>query len=87
MLRHEKAGFCIWGKKKAQINSAVTAQLISAFVFATQLVQSLYLPNPKIQASGRLLLLYSPLCIRPGQKLRGQFFSRQDSYINDGQRM
>ena len=37
-----KLDFCICQKKKAQISCAVTAQLISAFVFATQIVQFLF---------------------------------------------
>ena len=40
---------------KAQISCAVTAQLISAFVFAEQIVQSLFFLNPKFQASSLLL--------------------------------
>ena len=47
---------------------AVTAKLISAFVFATQIVQSLYFLNPKFQASRHLLWLYSPVCVGPGRK-------------------
>ena len=50
-------------RKKTQISCAVTAQLISAFVFASQIVQSLYLLNPKFQASSNLLWLYSPICV------------------------
>ena len=38
-------------KTKAQISRAVTAQLISAFVFATRIVQFLLYLNPKFQAS------------------------------------
>ena len=38
-------------KAKTQISCAVTAHLISAFVFATQIVQSLFLSNPIFQAS------------------------------------
>ena len=38
-------------KTKAQISFAVTAKLISVFVFATRIVQSLFFLNPKIQAS------------------------------------
>ena len=37
------------GNTKAQISFAVTAKLISAFVFATRVVQSLYFLNPKFQ--------------------------------------
>ena len=59
--------YCIWAsswenqrfafaKTKPQISCAVTAQLISAFVFATQIVQSLFFQNPKFQASNHFLL-------------------------------
>ena len=44
-----------YAKTKAQISCAVTAQLISAFVFATRIVQSLLFLNPKFQASNMLL--------------------------------
>ena len=44
-----------YAKPKAQISCAVTAQLISAFVFATGIVQSLVFLNPKFQASSLLL--------------------------------
>ena len=64
--RCEKTGFCICQNKDA--DQLVTAKLISAFVFATRIVQSLYFLNPKIQASSHLLLLYSLVCIGPGQK-------------------
>ena len=40
-----------YAKTKAQISFAVTAQLISGFVFATHVVQF----NPKFQASSHLL--------------------------------
>ena len=36
-------------KTKPQISCAVTAKLISAFVFATQIVQFLYFLNPNFQ--------------------------------------
>ena len=44
--RHEKNCFCICENKSANY---VTAQLISAFGFATFKVQSLYFLNPKFQ--------------------------------------
>ena len=43
-----------YAKAKAQIRCTVTAQLIGAFVFATQIV-SCYLLNLKFQASSHLL--------------------------------
>ena len=74
--RHEKTGFFIC-KTKMQINSAVTGQLISAFVFVSWIVQSLYFLflNPKFQASSHLLLLYSLACVGPGRKRRRLVFS------------
>ena len=42
---------CNYAKTKAQISCTVTTQLISAFVFATWIVQSLYFLNPKFQTS------------------------------------
>ena len=42
-------------KTKAQISFAVSAKLISAFVFATRIVQFLFFLNPKFQASSLLL--------------------------------
>ena len=44
-----------YAKTKTQISFAVTAKLISAFVFATRIVQSLYFLNTKLQASSHLL--------------------------------
>ena len=57
-----------YAKTKTQISYAVTAQLISAFVFAIRIVQSYYYLNMKFQASSRLLWLYSPVCVGPGRK-------------------
>ena len=37
-----KLNISAYAKTKAQISSAVTAKLISAFVYATQIVQFLY---------------------------------------------
>ena len=46
-----KPTFFICKKTKVQISCADTAQLISAFVFATKIVQSLCFINLKVQAS------------------------------------
>ena len=51
-----------YAKTTAQIGCAVTAQLISTFVFASQIVQSLYFKNLKFQAASHLLCLYSLVC-------------------------
>ena len=69
-----------YAKTKAQISCAVTAQLISAFVFATRIVQSLYLLNPKFQASSNLLWLYNPGCVGPGRNPRRPVFSERGLY-------
>ena len=54
-----------YAKTKTQINFAVTVKLISAFVFATWIVQSLCFLNPKFVAFSHLLWLYSPVCVGP----------------------
>ena len=59
----------------------VTAKLISAFVFATQIVQFLYFLNLKFQASSHLLWQYSPVCVGPGRKPRRPVFSERGSYV------
>ena len=56
-----------YAKTKAQISFAVIAKLISAFVFATRIVQFLFFLNPKFQASNLLLIVYNPVCDRPGR--------------------
>ena len=53
-----------------QISCTVSAQLISAFVFAIRIVQSIYNLIPKFQASSHLLWLYSLVCVGPGRKPR-----------------
>ena len=65
--RHEKSKVCICENKDAD-QLHVTAKLISAFVFATQIVQSLFFLNMKSRASSYLLWLYSLVCIGPGRK-------------------
>ena len=53
---HKETGFLPMQNKAAQISFAVTAKLISAFVFATQIVQFLYFLNPKFTASNSVLV-------------------------------
>ena len=72
--RHEKTGF--WHMQKQ-----VTAQLISAFVFTTGIVESLFFLDPKFQTSSYLLWLYSPVCVGPGHKPRRPVFSERGSYF------
>ena len=54
-------------KTKTQISFAVTAKLISAFVFATWIVQYLFFLNTKFPASSHLQWLYSLVSVRPDQ--------------------
>ena len=68
-----------YAKTKTQISFAVTVKLISVFVFATRIVQSLYFLNPKFQASNHLMWLYSPACIGSGRKPRRPVFSERGS--------
>ena len=70
-----------YAKTKTQISFAVTAKLISAFVFATRIVQFLFYLNPKFQASSNLLWLYSPVCVRPGRKPRRSVFSQRGYFV------
>ena len=77
--RREKTGFLHMRKTKTQISFAVTAKLISAFVFATRIVQSLYFLSTKFHASSHLLL-YSLVCVGPGRKPRSPVFSERGSY-------
>ena len=71
--------FFAYAKTKTQISFAVTAKLISAFVFATRIVRSLYYINPKFQASSHLLWLYRPACVGPGRNPRRPVFSERGS--------
>ena len=73
-----KPDFCICENKDAD---QLTAKLISAFVFARQIVQSVFYLNPKFQASSHLIGLYSLVCVGPGRKTRRPVFSQQGSYL------
>ena len=77
--RYEKNRLFAYAKTKTQISFAVTAKLISAFVFATRIVQSLYFLNTIFQASSHLVWLYSLVCIGPGRKPRRPVFSKRGS--------
>ena len=73
-----KEDFCLC-KNKGADQLAVTSKLIGAFVLATRIVQILFFPNQKCQASSHLLCLYSSVCVRPGRKPRRLVFSRRSS--------
>ena len=49
----------------------------------TQIVQSFFFINPKLQASRHFLQLYSPVCVGPCQKPQRQVFSQRGSYCRD----
>ena len=72
-----KPDFCICENKDAD---QLRGKLISAFVFATWIVHSLFFLNPKFQACSNLLWLYSPVCVGPGRKSRRLVFSQRGSY-------
>ena len=73
-----KPDFCLGENKGAD-------QLISAFVFATRIVYFLFFLYPQFQASSLLLSLYSPVCVRPGQKSRRPVFSRRGSWLGSNE--
>ena len=60
---------------------AVVAKLISVFVFATLIVQSLYFPNPKFQSFNHLLWLHRRICDGPDRK-PNCWFSHAQAQIN-----
>ena len=77
-----KPDFCLGENKGAdQLRGNREADLISAFVFATRIVQFLFYLNPKFQASSLLLSLYRPVCVGPGRKPRRPVSSRRGSYV------
>ena len=78
-----KPTICI-AQPKAQISFAVTAKLISAFVFATRIVQVLFFLNPTFQASSLLMSLYRPVCVGPVRKPHC-WFSYEMAHIKKSQ--
>ena len=81
-----KPVFCTCENKDADQlpQIAVTTKLISVFVFATQIVRSLFFLNPKFQDSNHLMWLHSPVCIGPGRKPRRPVFSERGSSVTKG---
>ena len=80
--RHEKTCFLHHAKTKAQISSAIIAQLISAFVFATKIVKFVFFLN----------LNFKPLSVfcgitadtnQAGRK-RKDMFSRDAAHLKKG---
>ena len=56
------------GRKQRRRSASRTAKLISAFVFATRIVQFLLYLTLKFQASSSFLCLYRSVCVRPVRK-------------------
>ena len=71
-----------YAKTKAQISFPVTAKLISTFVFANRIEQSLFFLNPTFQAPNYLLWLHRLVCVRHGQKPRRQVFLHKGSNVS-----
>ena len=67
-----------FAKTKAQISCAATAQLISALVFATQIVQFLFFLNLKFQVSNHLLYSWT------GRFVWDLVGSPEDRFSRDG---
>ena len=65
MSRVVRKRFFAYAKTKTLISCAITVHLISAFVFATRIVPTLFYLNPKGQAFRHLLWLYSPVYVGP----------------------
>ena len=61
-------------QRRRSASFAVTAKLISAFVFATRIVHFIFFLNPKFPVSSHLLCLYSSVCVRPVRKPHCWFF-------------
>ena len=77
-----KPAVCICENKDADQHT----KLISAFVFAIRIVQSLYYLYPKFQASSYLLWLYSLVCVGPGQKPEDRF-SQNEAHMSSRTRL
>ena len=78
--RHEKTVFFAYAKTKTQISFAVTAKLISAFVFATHIVQSPYFLNfkPLDILCGRAALFVWDLVGNPKDR-----FSHNEAHLSN----
>ena len=74
-----KPTICI-GENKGADQLRGNAKLISAFVFATRIVQFLFYVNPKFQASRSFLCLYRLVCVGPVRKPQC-WFSHEAAHI------
>ena len=60
-------------KQRRRSDASYRVQLISTFVFASKIVQTLYFLNMKFQASSHLLWLYNLVCMDLVGKPEGRF--------------
>ena len=72
-----KPSFCICEQRRG----------IIAFVFTTQIVQSVDFINPKCQASSHLLCLHSPVCVGLGRKTQRQVLLGRCLYQHHGEQV
>ena len=77
---HEKTRILPMQKTNAQISCAITAQLISAFIFASRIVKSIFFLMPKFQASSLFLWLLRLVCVRADWIPQRPVFSRRGSH-------
>ena len=69
-------------KTKTQISFAMTAWPISALVFSTRIVQSLFFYlNPKPQAPSHLVWLNNSVCVGSGREPGRPVFLQQSPYV------
>ena len=89
-MPQENRIFCVCEKAADQLCNKYTADkcLIAAYVFSTQIVKSLFLLNPKFQASSLLLclhrLVYVEPCWKQQQKLVFSCGSLSETFVSDG---
>ena len=79
---------CVWGGGGCDFCTCKNKDadqlrlMISAFVFATRLVQSLFFLYSKFQASSHIVWSCSLVCVGPGRKSRRPVFSQRGSYTS-----
>ena len=71
------------GKPTICIGEIKGADQISAFVFATLIVETLFYLNPKFQASNLFLCQYRLVCVGPGWKPKLLLFSCTGSCVQE----
>ena len=81
---HGKTNNLHMRKQRRRSASRLTAKLISAFVFATRIVQFLFYLNPKFQASSSFLRLYRSVCVGPVRKPHCWFSHEAAQMISRG---